>query len=120
MKAIILVGGEGTRLRPLTCSLPKPMVPIVNRPFLEYMIEQLRQHGFGDIILATCYLPDHIRQYFGTGGDFGVHLTYEVESCPLGTAGAVKNVERHLDGTICRRQQSSPVYHHVGAARPWN
>jgi mannose-1-phosphate guanylyltransferase len=63
------------------------------------MIEHLRRHGFNDIILAACYLPDSIREHFGGGGDFGVRLTYEVEATPLGTAGAVKNVERHLDST---------------------
>lgn len=100
MKAVILVGGEGTRLRPLTYNRPKPMVPILNRPFLEHMIEYLKGHDVTDIILALCYLPDRIREHFGDGSDFGVRLTYVVEDCPLGTAGAVKNVERYLDGAF--------------------
>ena len=100
MKAVILVGGEGTRLRPLTLNRPKPMVPILNRPFLEHMINYLNGHGIDDIILALCYLPDHIQKYFGDGSDFGVRLTCVTESPPLGTAGAVKNVEQHLDETF--------------------
>ncbi|MDO8673379.1 MAG: NDP-sugar synthase [Dehalococcoidia bacterium] len=99
MKAVVLVGGEGTRLRPLTCNIPKPMVPIANRPFLESMIEQLKSHGIDDIILCMGYMPDKIRSYFGDGRDFGVKMTYVVENSPLGTAGAVKNVEELLDGT---------------------
>lgn len=97
MKAVILVGGQGTRLRPLTSNTPKPMVPIINRPFLEHMIQWLKSHGFNDIILALFYLPDRIQSHFGDGSGFGVHMTYVVEPVPLGTAGAVKNVEEHLD-----------------------
>lgn len=100
MKAVILVGGEGTRLRPLTCNMPKPVVPIVNRPFLEHTIDYLRQHHIEDIILALCYLPGPIQSYFGDGSGWGVRLTYVVESSPLGTAGAVKNVASHLDDTF--------------------
>lgn len=100
MKAVILVGGEGTRLRPLTYSMPKPMVPILNRPFLEHMLGYMKNHRIDDVILALCYLPDHIRDYFGDGGDFGVKLTYVIESSPLGTAGAVKNIAQHLDETF--------------------
>ena len=100
MKAVILVGGEGTRLRPLTCNTPKSMVPIANRPFLEHMINYLKGHGIDDIILALCYLPGQIQSYFGDGGNFGVRLTYEVEGSPLGTAGAVKNVAQHLNQTF--------------------
>jgi len=100
MKAVILVGGEGTRLRPLTFKTPKSMVPILNRPFLEHMIDYLRGHGIDDIILTLCYLPHHIQRYFGDGSKFGVRLTNVVEECPLGTAGAVKNVEECLDETF--------------------
>lgn len=97
MKAVILVGGEGTRMRPLTCNTPKPMVPILNRPFLEHMVAYLKSHGIDDIVLSMCYLPDRIRSYFGDGSAFGVKLAYVVEESPLGTAGGVKNVEAHLD-----------------------
>ena len=100
MKAIILVGGEGLRLRPLTCKIPKPMVPVVNKPFLEHMIENLKRHHIDEVILAICYLPDRIRQHFGDGSDFGVKLSYAVEKSPLGTGGAVKNAEQYLDDTF--------------------
>ena len=100
MKAVILVGGEGTRLRPLTYSMPKTMVPILNRPFLEHMLKYMKSHSIDDVVLALCYLPDHIRDYFGDGSDHGVKLTYVVEGSPLGTAGAVKNVAQHLDETF--------------------
>jgi mannose-1-phosphate guanylyltransferase len=100
VKAIILVGGEGLRLRPLTCNLPKPMVPIVNRPFLEHMVEHLKRHRIIDIILAICYLPDRIQQHFGDGSSFGVKLSYAVEQTPLGTGGAVKNAEQFLKDTF--------------------
>ena len=100
MKAIILVGGEGLRLRPLTCNLPKPMVPVVNRPFLEHMVEHLKKHHIDQIILAICYLPDRIQSHFGDGSSFGVKLSYAVEQTPLGTGGAVKNSERFLNDTF--------------------
>lgn len=99
MKGIILVGGEGTRLRPLTSRLPKPMVPIANRPLMERMIDWIRGHGITDIVLAMGYLPDQIRDYFGDGSRAGVNLTYVVENSPLGTAGAVKNAAGHLTST---------------------
>jgi len=95
-----LVGGEGTRLRPLTFNTPKSMVPIANRPFLEYMTEYLKGHGIDDIILTLCYLPERTQHYFGDGSNFGIKLTYAVEDPPLGTAGAVKNVAEHLDETF--------------------
>ena len=100
MKAVILVGGEGTRLRPLTCNTPKSMVPILNRPFLEHIIDYLKEHNIDDIILALCYLPHHVQRYFGDGTEFGIKLTYVVEDSPLGTAGAVKNVAQRLDETF--------------------
>jgi len=97
MKAVILVGGEGTRLRPLTRNITKAMVPILNKPFLEHMIGYLKGHGIADIILAMGYLPDPIQSYFGDGSQLGVRTTYLVEESPLGTAGAVKNAEAFLD-----------------------
>jgi len=100
VKAVILVGGEGTRLRPLTSSVPKPMVPVLNIPFLEHVFKHLSSHGIRDIILALCYLPDNIQSYFGNGSAFGINLTYVVEDFPLGTAGAVKNVADHIDSTF--------------------
>lgn len=100
VKAVILVGGEGTRLRPLTSSVPKPMVPVLNIPFLEHVFKHLHSHGIRDIVLALCYLPDNIQSYFGDGSGFGISLTYIVEEFPLGTAGAVKNVADHIDSTF--------------------
>ena len=97
MKAVLLVGGEGTRLRPLTCNTPKPMVPIVNRPFLEHVIAHLKKHGVDEIILTLHYLPDQIERHLGDGGPLNVKLIYTIEESPLGTAGAVKNVAQYLD-----------------------
>ena len=76
------------------------MVPILNRPFLEHMLKYMKSHNIDDVVLALCYLPDHIRDYFGDGSGYGIKLTYAVESSPMGTAGAVKNVARHLDDTF--------------------
>lgn len=90
MQALILAGGKGTRLRPLTIHTPKPVVPIVNRPFLLYQIELLKQAGIKDITLSLSYQPDRIEGILGDGSDFGVRLHYTVEATPLGTAGAYK------------------------------
>jgi len=100
VKAVILVGGQGTRLRPLTCNRPKSMVPVLNMPFLEHVIRNLKTHRITDIILAQHHLPAPMAQYFGDGSRLGVKLTYVMEDSPRGTAGAVKNAERHLDGTF--------------------
>ncbi len=97
MKAVILVGGEGTRLRPLTCNTAKAIVPILNRPLLERLLGYLEEHGVTDVILAMGYLPDPIQSCLGDGTQLGVRLTYLVEDSPLGTAGAVKNAESYLD-----------------------
>jgi len=100
MKAVILVGGEATRLLPLTCNTPKAMVPVLNTPFLEHVIGYLSWHQVKDITLAQSHLAQTIKGYFGNGSRFGVRLGYSVEDAPLGTAGAVKNAERHLDETF--------------------
>jgi mannose-1-phosphate guanylyltransferase len=97
MKAVILVGGEGTRLRPLTCNTTKAMVPVLNKPFLEHLLGYLKGHGITDIILAMSYLPQGIKDHFGDGSGLGVSLSYLVEEEPMGTAGAVKNAESYLD-----------------------
>jgi len=99
LKAVILVGGEGTRLRPLTLHRPKPMLPVVNRPFLEHVLAYLKSNGISDVILSMGYKSDVIEKHFGDGSDFGVNLIYVVESSPLGTAGGVKNVEQYIDDT---------------------
>lgn len=100
LKAVILVGGEGTRLRPLTYWTPKPMVPVLNQPFLEHTIAYLKNYRVNNIILALSYRPEVIQNYFGDGSNWGMQLTYAVEDNPLGTAGAVKNAERYLDNTF--------------------
>ena len=98
MKAVILAGGEGTRLRPLTLQLPKPVAPIANVPFLGYQLDLLRRHGITEAILSLGYRPDRIEAVLGDGSRFGVRLRYVVEQSPLGTAGAFKNAEPFLDG----------------------
>ncbi|HIK11495.1 MAG TPA: mannose-1-phosphate guanyltransferase [Oscillatoriaceae cyanobacterium M33_DOE_052] len=101
MRAVLMAGGSGTRLRPLTCDLPKPMVPILNRPIAEHIVNLLRQHNITEIIATLHYLPDVMRDYFQDGSDFGVQMTYAVEEDqPLGTAGCVKNIAELLDSTF--------------------
>ncbi len=96
MRAVIMAGGQGTRLRPLTSNQPKPMIPIVNRPCMEHIIYLLKRHGFEDVVVTLEYLPEVIRGYFGNGSGWGVHIEYSVEEKPLGTAGSVKYVEDQL------------------------
>jgi mannose-1-phosphate guanylyltransferase len=100
VKAVVLVGGEGTRLRPLTHAIVKAMVPVLNKPFIEYVIRHLGNHNVNEIILAIGYKPDCITDYFGDAGRLGVRLVYSVETEPLGTAGAIKNAEQHIDNTF--------------------
>lgn len=100
MKAVIMAGGKGTRLRPLTCSLPKPMVPIANRPMMEYIVRLLKEHGFTEVLATLFYLPEAIQNHFGDGHDFGMEIRYLLENNPLGTAGSVKNGEDFLDETF--------------------
>ncbi len=101
MRAVLMAGGSGTRLRPLTCDLPKPMVPILNRPIAEHIVNLLRRHGITEVIATLHYLPDVMRDYFQDGKDFGVQMTYAVEEDqPLGTAGCVKNIAELLDDTF--------------------
>ena len=100
MQAIVLVGGEGTRLRPLTYGTPKPMVPIMNVPFLARTLERLYAAEIRDVILAAGYMPQAIVDYFGDGSQLDMHVTYVIEESPLGTAGALKNVEPHIAGSF--------------------
>ena len=85
MKAIIMAGGAGKRLRPLTCTMPKPMVPLLNKPVIEYCVELLARHGLKDIGVTLHYLPNAIKDYLGTGEKWGVELSY---SCLLYTSDA--------------------------------
>jgi len=100
LQAVILVGGEGTRLRPLTYGTPKPMVPLFGVPFLERMLVRLRDAGVDHAILAAGYMPRAIEDAFGDGSRLGMRLTYVVESSPLGTAGAIKNVADYIEDTF--------------------
>jgi len=101
MRAVLMAGGEGTRLRPLTCDLPKPMVPILNRPIAEHIVNLLKQHQIHEIIATLYYLPDVMRDYFRDGSDFGVQMTYGIEEeQALGTAGCVKNISALLTDTF--------------------
>lgn len=97
MKAVILVGGEGTRLRPITFLNPKPMLPLVDKPFMENFVLWLKSNKIKDIIFSTGYLPEIFKNYFGDGSRIGLKLTYVREKRPLGTCGGVKNVEKYLD-----------------------
>lgn len=100
IKAVIMAGGEGTRLRPLTCALPKPMVPILNKPIMEYIIRLLKKNNIEEIGITLAYLPDTIMDHFDNGEELGVKLHYYVEETPLGTGGSVKNAQEFLDDTF--------------------
>ncbi|GER81612.1 nucleotidyltransferase [Thermogemmatispora aurantia] len=96
MKAVVMAGGEGSRLRPLTIKRPKPMVPIVGKPVMEHILNLLKRHGITEVIVTVQYLASNIEDYFGNGSQFGMRITYSREDVPLGTAGSVKNAEEHL------------------------
>ena len=96
MKAVIMAGGFGTRIHPLTINLPKPMIPLINRPIMEHIIELLKRHGIDDLVLLLYHQPEVIKNFFGDGSEFGVHITYVTPLDDFGTAGAVKAAARHL------------------------
>lgn len=98
MKAMILAAGVGSRLRPLTDEMPKPMIPVVGKPVMEHIVELLVQHGFNEIYANLNYLPDAIERYFGDGARWGVKMAFSLEKDLLGTAGAVKKLEKNFDG----------------------
>lgn len=97
MQAVILVGGEGTRLRPLTSTVPKPVVPLVDRPFIAYMLEWLNRHGVDDVVMSCGFLATAVRNVLGDGSAYGVRLRFVEEPEPRGTAGALKYAEDMLD-----------------------
>ena len=97
VKAVIMAGGEGTRLRPLTANQPKPMLPMANAPMAEQVVHLLRRHGFEEIVVTVGFLASTIRTYFGDGSELGVRLVYATEETPLGTAGSVLNARDELD-----------------------
>lgn len=97
MKAVIMAGGQGTRLRPLTSNQPKPMIPIVGIPCMEHIVELLKRYDFTDIVVTLQFMPEEIQDYFGDGSDWGVNIRYSIEDTPAGTAGSVKMAEEQLD-----------------------
>ncbi|HYT34637.1 MAG TPA: sugar phosphate nucleotidyltransferase, partial [Ktedonobacteraceae bacterium] len=96
MKAVVMAGGEGSRLRPLTIRRPKPMVPIAGKPVMEHILNLLKRHGITEVVITVQYLASNIEDYFGNGSQFGMRITYSREDMPLGTAGSVKNAEDQL------------------------
>lgn len=96
-QAVILVGGEGTRLRPVTSRVPKPVAPVVERPFVAYILDDLVRHGVERAVFSTGFLAEAIEAVIGDGSGYGLHVDYAVETEPLGTAGAIANCESHLD-----------------------
>src|ERR671933_1740373 len=97
MKAIIMAGGQGTRLRPLTSNQPKPMIRIANLPCMEHIVNLLAHHGITDIAVTLQFMPEEIQDYFGDGSEWGVNMRYSIEDAPAGTAGSVKMAEQQLD-----------------------
>ncbi|HYU57231.1 MAG TPA: sugar phosphate nucleotidyltransferase, partial [Actinomycetota bacterium] len=100
MRAVVMAGGQGSRLRPLTSNQPKPMLPIVGRPMLEHILRLVRRHGMVDVVATVQFLGSIIRRAFGDGSDLGLSIRYAIEEEPLGTAGSVKNAEELLDETF--------------------
>ncbi|MGI5939594.1 MAG: sugar phosphate nucleotidyltransferase [Thermoleophilia bacterium] len=100
MKAIIMAGGQGTRLRPVTSNQPKPMVPVVNKPTIQHILELVQRHGINDVIMTLAFLPRLIRNHFGDGSAFGMHIEYTVEETPAGTAGSIRLAKDLIDDTF--------------------
>src|SRR3989344_1376598 len=102
MKAIIIAGGRGERLRPLTDNIPKPLVEVNGKPILLHTLELLKSHGITEFIIALCYLPERVVSYFGDGSKFGVHITYTYEDQlkPLGNAGAITLSQKYIKETF--------------------
>ena len=100
MKAVVMAGGSGSRLRPLTIQRPKPMIPLVNKPVLSHILDLLKRHGITEVVMTVQYLADMIQDFYGDGSSLGMHIQYSVEETPLGTAGSVKNAQDLLDDTF--------------------
>lgn len=100
MKAVVMAGGEGSRLRPLTLGRPKPMVPLVTKPVMQHNLDLLKRHGITEVVVTVQYLAQMIQDYFGDGSQLGMKISYSVEQTPLGTAGSVKLAQRHLTDTF--------------------
>lgn len=100
MKATILAGGFGTRLKPLTDTIPKPMIPINNKPLLQLQLELFKHYGIDNILISLHHLPDKIKDFFGDGEKFGINLVYSIEDQPLGTAGSLTNIPEFFSETF--------------------
>src|SRR5438045_8969967 len=100
MQAVVMAGGEGSRLRPLTINRPKPMVPIVDKPCLGHIFELLKRHGIEESFVTLQYLASVIQDSYGDGGAIGMRLRYSVEETPLGTGGSVRQLAEELDRTF--------------------
>ncbi len=97
MKAVVMAGGEGSRLRPLTIGRPKPMVPMVSKPVMGHILDHLKRQGITEIVVTLYFMPEVIQSYFGDGSNLGMNIHYAIEETPLGTAGSVKNAQEFLD-----------------------
>jgi len=100
VKAVVMAGGQGTRLRPLTSNQPKPMVPVVNKPTIQHILELVQRHGINDVVMTLAFLPRLIRNHFGDGSTLGMHIDYTVEETPAGTAGSIRLAKDLLDDTF--------------------
>ena len=100
MKAVVMAGGAGSRLRPLTIARPKPMVPMVNKPVISHILDLLKKHGITQVVITVHYMAETIQDYFGDGHSLGMEIDYSVEETPLGTAGSVKQAQELLDDTF--------------------
>ena len=100
MKAVVMAGGSGSRLRPLTVNRPKPMVPMVNKPVMAHIRDLLKRHDITEVVVTLQYMADVVQDFFGDGREMGMDVHYSVEEIPLGTAGSVKNAQEHLDDTF--------------------
>src|SRR5690606_1880072 len=97
MKAVVMAGGEGTRLRPMTSSMPKPLLPVANRPIMEHVLRQLQRHGLNETVVTVECLASLVKNYIGDGEELGMELKYANEEKALGTARSVKNAEEALN-----------------------
>jgi mannose-1-phosphate guanylyltransferase/phosphomannomutase len=97
MKAVVMAGGEGSRLRPLTIGRPKPMVPMVSKPVIAHILDLLKRHGITDVVITLHFMPEVVQSYLGDGSNLGMQIRYAIEETPLGTAGSVKNAQEYLD-----------------------
>jgi mannose-1-phosphate guanylyltransferase / phosphomannomutase len=100
VKAVVMAGGQGTRLRPLTSNQPKPMVPVVNKPTIQHILELVQRHGIDEVVMTLAFLPRHIRNQFGDGSNLGMHIDYTVEDVPAGTAGSIRLAKDLLTETF--------------------